>query len=213
MNILNKRIVDKKSITDSSGRIGTMLSVIFFVCGVLLGTFTVSTISETGSSALYGEVAEYIDQLESGGIIRADIISAIISAFKYPLLVFFLGFSIPGFALVPAVVGIRGFYLSFSIATFVKVFGSGGALVAFGLFGLTALITVPCLFVLSARSFSSSYGLWRIFRGKSRAGMSRNLGSGNVFFGVITLAVLFASVLIELYITPLFVSAVSVFIK
>lgn len=210
---MNKRFYGKKSITDSSSHIGTMLSVGFFICGVLLGTFTAGSINESGSMSLYGEVSEYIEQIESGGIIRADFISALIVAFKYPVFVIFLGFSIPGFVIMPFVLGLRGFYLSFSIATFIKVFGSGGALVAFGLFGLTALITIPCLFILAAQSFSSSYGLWRIFRGKSRAVMSRYYSDGYIFRCVVAQAVLLFSVLVELYITPMFVSAVSVFIK
>lgn len=209
---MNKRFNEKRSTTDPSDRIAVLLSVIFFVSGIFVGTFSAGSIDETGSVALYGDINEYIEVIRNGSYVRADFLSAILSAYKYHLLVVFLGLSVPGFIIIPFLSGVRSFYLSFSIAAFIKVFGSGGALVAFGLFGLGALITIPCLFMLSAQSFMASYELWRLVVGKSRGTVTRIYGKRYFFRCGAVMAVLFFSVLLEMYVTPWFVSVVSVFL-
>lgn len=209
---MDKRNYRKKNITDSASHIGTMLSVIFFICGILIGTFSAGLIDDSGSSALYGNISDYISLIESGSYVRADFISALFSAYKYHILVMLLGLSIPGFIIIPFVSGVKGFYLSFSFAAFIKVFNSGGAIVAFGLFGLTALISIPCLFFISTHAFSSSFGLCSCVFGKSRVGAPYCYSNGYFLSCGVCLAVLFISVLIELYVTPWFVSTVSVFL-
>lgn len=209
---MNKRNLTSKRIKGSASYVGIMLTAIFFICGTVLGTFTAGSIDASGSSTMYGDIYNYIKLIESGSFERADFISALFSAYEYHLLVIFLGLSIPGFVIVPIVSGVRGFYLSFSIAAFIKVFGFGGTLTAVGLFGLTAIITIPCLFILSAQSFNASYGLWLAVRGRSKMGIAQNYNRGYFLRCAICLAVLFISVIIELYLTPWFVSAVSVFL-
>lgn len=186
--------------------------MVFFVCGTILGTFIAGSIDNSGNSAMYGDINNYIKLIESGSFERADFLSAAFSAYKYHVLVIFLGLSIPGFVVIPVVSGVRGFYLSFSIAAFIRVFGSGGALAAIGLFGLTAIITVPCLFILSAQSFNASYGLCQTIRGKTKILLAQNYSGAYFLRCIICLAVLFLSVIVEIYLTPWFVSAVSVFL-
>lgn len=66
---------------------------------------------------------------------------------RWPLLVWILGSTALGRWMVPAVFFARGFFLSFAVAG-LSAASQGGVLLAFCLFGLGALVSLPVLFLL-----------------------------------------------------------------
>jgi len=201
----------KKNTTGREGYLGLLLSVALFVCGILVGTFTAGAMDEGGSSALYGIISDYVTLVREGTFSRPELLSVLLSTYKDQVLVMFMGLSIPGFALIPIVNGVRGFFLSFSIAAFIKVFGTGGVLTAIGLFGLTAIVSVPCLIFSSAICFQASANLCRSVLIGSRS--AAKLYDRAFFLRCgLCLAALVVPVILEMYVVPWFVSAVSVFL-
>lgn len=72
---------------------------------------------------------------------------------RWPLLVWVLGATALGRWMVPLVFAARGFFLSFAVAG-LSMAAQGGVLLAFCLFGLGALISLPVLFLLGSQSWT-----------------------------------------------------------
>ena len=85
----------------------------------------------------------------TGANAKPDFASALLDVFKYNILSIALGFSILGVFCIPALMALRGFFLSFSVSTVVRVIGGKGVTLALAIFGANTLITVPCFFILS----------------------------------------------------------------
>ena len=77
---------------------------------------------------------------------------------RWPLAAFLLGSTALGAAGIPILLGARGFLLSFAAATFTRLFGLPGMAASLAAFGVSALVAVPVLFVVSADAFRQSLG-------------------------------------------------------
>lgn len=84
----------------------------------------------------------------------------------FPFLVFVFGFTAAGIVMIPGVFAVKGFFFTFSVACFCRLFGKAGLLPALILFGLTALIWAPVLFVLGCWAVGSSYQMLRRLKGQ-----------------------------------------------
>lgn len=71
---------------------------------------------------------------------------------------FLLGSTALGAVGIPLLMGVRGFLLSYSAATFARLFGLPGMAVSVASFGLAALVAVPVLFVVASDAFRQSLG-------------------------------------------------------
>lgn len=74
---------------------------------------------------------------------------------RWPLLVWLLGATSLGRRMIPFVFAARGFFLSFAVAG-LSVASEGGVLLAFCLFGLGAMVSLPVLFLLGNQSWEMS---------------------------------------------------------
>ena len=72
---------------------------------------------------------------------------------------------------MPLVFVVRGFLLSFAIASFVRMLGSGGALLALAVFGVPGCVGIPALFVLGVQGWEASRALGSRFLGEGRRGL------------------------------------------
>ena len=191
---------------------GLLVCAIFFLSGIVVGTFSAGSLDQTGTLAFRDSMAGYIDQIAAGTYTAPGFWATLWATGRVYLLVLFLGFSLLGPLCLPVVAGVRGFYLSFSIAVFIRAFGAGGWPLAFALFGVGALITVPCFFFLAAQAFRVSTHL-----GKSALGLEKvHIGTlyGREYMvraGLCAIGIL-AAVLLELHVTPIFVAWTSSFL-
>lgn len=69
---------------------------------------------------------------------------------RWPLLVWVLGSTALGRWMIPLTFAARGFFLSYAVAG-LSVAAQGGALLAFCLFGLSAMVSLPVLFFLGSQ--------------------------------------------------------------
>ena len=191
---------------------GLLACVVFFLSGIVVGTFSANSLDEAGTLALGASMAGHIDQILVGGHHTPGFWSTLWVTGRVHLLVLFLGFSLLGVPGLPVVAGVRGFYLSFSIAAFIRVFGAGGWPLAFALFGVGALITIPCFFLLASQAFRASAHLGKSVLGLGRAQVQALYGRDYVLrTGVCAVGIL-AAVLLELYLTPALVVWASSFL-
>ena len=191
---------------------GLMVCAIFFVSGIVIGTFSARTLDTAETWALYNSISGYLSQIADGTYISPGFLSVLWSTGRYHLLILFLGFSLLGVLCLPIVSGMRGFYLSFSIAAFLRAFGTEGWPVAFSLFGVGALITVPSFFLLASQSFTASAHLGRAVWGTSKVHARTLYHRGYLIRAAICFVGLLAAAAIELYVTPAFVVWTSSFL-
>jgi len=202
--MMKKRAYRKGSEGDEF--LGLMICGIFFICGIVIGSFSARALDDTGTQALYESISVYIGQIADGSYISPGFLSVLWSTGRYHLLLLFLGFSLLGTLCLPLVSGMRGFYLSFSIAAFLRAFGTEGWPVAFSLFGVGALITIPCFFLLASQSFGSSLRLGKSALGSGKAQLGTLYHRGYLLRTAICIVGILAAVLIELYVTPILVA-------
>lgn len=114
-------------------------------------------------SAVAGERQELVDYLQryfqvtgSGEGAAPSLLASAWELFRWPLAALLLGFTALGAVGLPVLMAARGFMLSFAAATFARLFGLPGLAASVTSFGLTVLIAVPVLFVVSQNAFCQS---------------------------------------------------------
>jgi len=135
-----------------------ILSICFFLGG-LFGIILAANVAGDGSDSLSLYLTHFVDVAGTGEIRIPALLSLLWEVFRWPLLTLLLGFTAIGVIGIPVLFAARGFFLAFSIATFVRVFGAAGDLLAFLLFGVTGLISLPVLFVLGTQGMGAAAGL------------------------------------------------------
>ena len=115
-------------------------------------------------SGLGGDSSELMDHLRfyfqsaGQGSVEPSLWSSVWDLTRWPLLAFLLGSTALGALGLPILLGVRGFLLSFSAATLARLFGLPGVAASLAVFGVTALVAVPVLFVVSVDAFRQSLG-------------------------------------------------------
>ncbi|MBR3640748.1 MAG: hypothetical protein IKN53_01810 [Oscillibacter sp.] len=189
---------------NSSGcRLQLMLLAAFFFMGALAGQFAVLRSTDETISALGACLRPYRDALlgaESplvgfGALLRVYLPEA--------LLAFLSAYTLLGTVILPLTAAYFGFSLSFSVCALTAVFGGSGLLLSLALFGLRALLTVPCFFLLAVPAWRASRDLTAAYLGKSRvspAPLAVSWRRRCLFVA----ALLTTGVCAERYLTPLF---------
>lgn len=99
-----------------------------------------------------GRLRGGISSRRSGGEITAPALASLVwDTVRWPLLALLLGFTALGLLGLPLLFVVRGFLLAFSIASFVRLFGGVGCLLALLVFGVSGALSVPVLFVLGVQ--------------------------------------------------------------
>lgn len=151
---MNRRIKNLFGKNYTYNYIAFLVCAAFFLCGGIVGAFSSASITDTDYAFdfLFG----YLKLAEDDLVSNPGFLSVMINTLKFPLIALFLGFSVFGVIGLPILSAVRGFLLAFSASLICRLFGTGGIWLAFALYGLSALMTVPCFFVLSSQCFSSS---------------------------------------------------------
>ncbi len=174
----------------------------FFFFGALLGAISANFVSMDNTRVL----KELF--INSGSLFYTNrgLQSVLLTVLSHNIILIILGFAVFGFVLIPPLAGVRGFLLSFSAAALIRALGKGGVLTALARFGPSALISLPCFFILCFQSFNASCEL----TGKTLSGRSPGLIYDRNYFlrCAICIAALVLSAFIETYITPFLAAAV-----
>ena len=93
----------------------------------------------------------FLRAAQAGEITAPALASLVWDTVRWPLLALLLGFTALGLLGLPLLFAVRGFLLAFSIASFVRLFGGAGCLLALLVFGVSGALSVPVLFVLGVQ--------------------------------------------------------------
>lgn len=140
----------------------------FFFLGGLGGCLAACYVEGAAADSLSAYIGGFLRMAQAGGLAHPAVLGVIWNTARWPVLAVLLGFTSLGLLGLPVLFCARGFLLAFSIASFVRIFGGMGCFLAFLVFGVTGIFSVPALFVLGVQSFLAAQALAGRFWGEGR---------------------------------------------
>ena len=163
---MGKREREKWDLLTGQGAVLAVLSILFLLGGVAGCLFSALAGGED-ASALSLYLTDYLTLAREGIVVRS-LWSVVWEQIRYLLAVVVLGITAVGVVGVPVLFCLRGFFFSFSVGCFCRVFGWGGLVPALVLFGLPALLWGPALFLAGFQGLSGARCLLRRGLGDGR---------------------------------------------
>ena len=169
---MGMRIRKKWDWPSEQSRALVVLSISFLIGG-MIGCILATLSGGTGAEELGRYLVDYLTLAQSGQLPQS-VCTVLWGQVKYLLAALLFGLTALGLAGFPVLFGLRGFFLSFSVACFCRVFGSRGLFPACLLFALPALLWAPALFLMGVSGFLSAQQLLRRVLGEGRGGLPLN---------------------------------------
>lgn len=198
-----------QDLQDASAFPWVILMSAFFLCGAVAGCIAAASINDVSGSTLTSYVNGYLSFVGNGAPKGSIAGYAFYNAYKYHAAVFLCGFSALGVLFIPLIAAARGFFLSFAVTSFVRLYGYNGLLFSAGVFGVQCLVSLPFLLSVSAQAFLASAVLMGVSAGVGKA-RGRPVFANGYFlrFGVCALALLLCA-LFETFVSPLIAASLA----
>lgn len=164
---MGKRVRKKWTILWGQGASVVVLGAAFLLGGIAGGLFAGLAQGE-GALELGSYLSDYLTLAAEGTIIRS-FWPLLWEQMRYLLAAVILGVTAIGVVGLPVLFGVRGFFFTFSVGCFFRVFGGAGLLPALVLFGLPALLWAPGFFVAGTQGLSNAQALLRRGFGEGRS--------------------------------------------
>lgn len=207
---MRKRVLRVFDLPSSGGTAVLFILSAAFLVGSTAGCVLVNRVGGNGEVVLEEFLESYLSGVNSGELIRPDILALVWEMLRWPLFIFFLSITPLGLFTLPVLFLVRGFLLSFSVASFFRVLGTSGLALAFVLFGFTGVLYVPVLFVLGVQGFLMSGAMTGRLMGEGR---KRHLVDRLTLFRCgICVAVLFVCCFLEYHFVPIFMEPLAAFV-
>lgn len=199
-----KRIIGSHIAKNQSSYFFLLLA---FILGVSAGAFTVNGLSSVQRDELSNYFQGFLQLLSNQSMDSSELLSAtLLENLKLVAVMWVLGVTIIGIPFIFILMGIKGFITGFSSGFIINAIGMKGLL--FTLFTLMPkeIIIVPCLIGLGVNGINFSL---RIIKNRSsRTALKDGLKANLLSYCFVTLffsCFIFAGVLMEAYITPVFI--------
>lgn len=139
-----------------------------FLLGGGAGCIFAGVAGGEGAEQLAGYLSDYLALAREDPVPRA-LWPLIWEQMKYLLGTVLLGMTALGVVGIPALFLARGFFFSFSVGCFCRVFGWAGLIPALALFGLPALLWAPAFFLAGVQGLCGARCLLRRILGDGRS--------------------------------------------
>ena len=136
-----------------------VITAAFFVLGGAAGCFMAFQSSGAGADTLAAYLDNFLSAAQAGQLSDPAAPELLWRTIRWFLAAFLLGFTALGLLGVPILALLRGFFLSFSIASFSQAYGWNGLMLSFLLLGVPSMVTIPAFFLMTVQSFSASLNL------------------------------------------------------
>lgn len=151
------------------GAVLALLCVLFLAGGVA-GSLFAGLAGGAGARELGAYLADYLSLACDGAVDRA-FWPVLWEQLRYLAAVVLLGLTAIGVVGIPLLFCVRGFFFSFSVGCFCRVFGGIGLIPGLVLFGLPALLWGPALFLAGFQGLSGAQCLLRRALGEGRGSL------------------------------------------
>lgn len=204
---MNRRFLFISGKAPSSNFFAFILCAAFFLSGCVLAVFSAGYVSD--AEILSDYMSLYLQMIEDGGAVDLSFLSVFFNTAKYHIAAVFLGFSVIGFLCIPILSAVRGFFFTFSIAVIIRLYGGDGILLALCLFGINALVALPCYFILAARSFCASKSLFGMAAYPGQKSYAAPYRDGYFMCCLICLGLLLLAAVVDTYLVTFLVRLVA----
>lgn len=182
-----------------------------FVLGISAGAFTVNGLSTVQRDELSNYFQGFLQLLNNQSFDGSELLPVtLLENLKLVAVMWVLGVSIIGIPFIYMLIAVRGFITGFSSGFIINAIGMKGVL--FTLFALLPkeVIVVPCLIALGVNGINFSL---KIIRNRSsKAALKDSLKTNLLSYCFVTLffsCFIFAGILLEAYITPVFIRMIA----
>ncbi|MDE7245383.1 MAG: hypothetical protein K2O18_15615 [Oscillospiraceae bacterium] len=179
-----------------------LLLALFFLTGALIGHLYAGSCGRDAQAALDQYLMDYCVVYDAGNV-AIPLLSCAAIYFGYAALLFLLGFSSAGVALIPVLSGVFGFFTMYTVSCFVRCYGRNGVLLAMGILLVRLLFTLPCFLVLAGEAWPLSIELFLLSFGRGKRSAPVLYGSRYFLLFILCAAVLTVGVCCERFLTPL----------
>ena len=173
-----------------------------FLAGALGGHLYAAGCGEASQAALGRYLNDYCGLYDAGGV-AVSMLRCAVTYFGYAALVFLLGFSSAGVALIPALAGTFGFLTMYAVSCFVRCYGRAGVLLALGALAVRLVFTLPCFLALAEAAWPMSIELFLLSFGRGKRSAPVLYGSRYFLLFVLCAVILAVGVCCERLVTPL----------
>lgn len=135
-----------------------------FLCGVCAGCATAAYITGDYANFLNEYITKEVLVSVSDIQVKEFFLKTLVSLYKYPMVIFLLGYTAFGIFFIPVVLILRGYFISFCVTSIVRGLGYKGLLTAFSIYGLQTVLSIPCLLVISMKAMRASQGFLSLVR-------------------------------------------------
>lgn len=129
-----------------------VLSISFFLGGVA-GCLLAASVDGGGGESLAAYLKGFLTVARVDGVTPPPLLPLLWEVLRWPLFAIVLGFTALGVIGLPILFSVRGFLLSFAAASFSRMFGGAGSLMAAVVFGVPGLFSIPAFFALGVQGF------------------------------------------------------------
>lgn len=173
-----------------------------FLGGAAAGHLYAGSCGEDTWEALSRYLGDYCRLYDDGGM-EASLLSCAVMYFGYAALLFLLGFSAAGVALIPALSGVFGFFTMYTVSCFVRCYGRAGVALALGALIVRLIFTLPCFLILAEAAWPLSMELFALSFGWGKRSSPVLYGSRYFLLFVLCAVILALGVFCERLVTPL----------
>ena len=196
---INSQILSKNTCTLSLG-----VMIIFLLCGGVAGClFAVSAHYSANFISFQNDIVSVI----KNGADTYSFWNTYLNLTKYPIIVFFLSFTVFGYAVIPIIVSLKSFFLTFSISTILQLYGTKSFLLSVSIFGIQTFISIPVLLLMATLGVEISKSFSAFL--KNRKGNMVKKDKTIVKYVIVFMILLFILLLftfLDITITPIIVS-------
>ena len=196
-----KNIFKKIQTVVAENRIIFMWILLFFLIGVVLGSYTIYYMSEMGKVEIGGYFNNFLEYIKTTEI---DYMSILLNSIKgiipVVLIIILLGYTLIGFPFVLLINLFKGYILGFTLSLVITVLGVNGFGIIFATLIIQNIIFVPLIIMISILSMKSSIEKLKSIRKEKNRSQINN--KDYLMIQSIFMFFILIGIIIETYISP-----------
>lgn len=176
--------------------------LLFFLIGVVLGSYTVYYMSEFNKTEIGNYFNGFISSINGSSISYSKVlISSIKNTIPMVVIIILLGYTVVGAPIVLMIDTAKGYVIGFTFALLVSILGGKGIMVLLLGLMLQNLIFIPCIILISILSVKNSIIKIKegISKDKGRIGI---LNKNYINIQSVLSIILVVGIIVETYISP-----------
>jgi stage II sporulation protein M len=185
----------------AENRIIFLWILLFFLIGIVLGSYTIYYMSDMGKVEIGGYFNNFLEFIQTTEIEYTSILlNSIKGIIPITMIIILLGYTLIGFPFVLLINLFKGYILGFTLALVITVLGTSGFTVILATLIIQNLIFVPIIIMISILSMRASVIKFKSLR-KDSARNEFNNKDYMTIQGILT-GFIMLGIIIETYISP-----------